>query len=78
MLQLYAELEASKVEKSQKDALKRFLVSIGFANLSHSADLRLTGAAALSGIGIGQRRAEAQAHAHGPEIEWPDVFDINV
>lgn len=58
--------------------MKQFLVSIGFTNLNQSSDLKLSGAAALSGIGLGQRRAKADELGQGPEIEWPHLYDVNV
>ena len=58
--------------------MKQFLVSIGFTNLNQSSDLKLSGAAALSGIGLGQRRAKAHESGQGPEIEWPHLYDVNV
>ena len=72
--QLVKNLDKSKTEKSQKEAIKTFFVDAGFQHLSANGDFKLGNAVSNTTL----RQPRAPQNENGQQIQWPDLYDINV
>jgi hypothetical protein len=75
---LDASIESNKMEKHQKEAFKRFFVSLGFKTLEAHTDVALaTGVTPVRTSRLTKQSLNGSL-ADGEEIQWPNLYDVNI